>query len=93
MTRITTAAIAALFVFGAGAPAEATQLINQDSDKYDVVVNNGSSTTRFTINGRTTRGACSSSTSECTIEVDGVGEITVSGSTDVLIKGGELEED
>ena len=75
-------------------PASATDLINKDSESYDIAVNSGGGTSRTSISGKTTKsGVCSSSASTCKIEVEGVGEIEVSGSEDVIIKDGELEAD
>ncbi|MEL6235069.1 MAG: hypothetical protein AAFR46_11730 [Pseudomonadota bacterium] len=75
-------------------PAGATSLINKDSERYDIAVNSGGGTMRTTINGKTTKsGVCPSSASSCKIEVEGVGEIEVSGSEDVIIEDGELEAD
>ena len=80
---------AALFT----APALAGSLINKDSTNYDIAINCGSGTSKTSISGGTTKsGILRSSASSCEVEVDGVGEIEVSGSDDVVIKNGKLSK-
>ena len=71
----------------------AGSLINKDSTSYDIAISCGGGTNKTSISGGTTKsGILSSSASSCTVEVDGVGEIEVSGSDDVVIKNGKLEK-
>ncbi len=88
-----TATTAAAFAI---TPAAATSLINKDSRGYDIAVSSssGGGTNRTSINGGTTKsGICSSLAATCTIVVEGVGEIEVPGSSNVIIRNGELMED
>ncbi len=74
-------------------PVMAGSLINKDSSSYDISVNCGSGTSKTSISGGTTKsGILRSSASTCEVEVDGVGEIEVSGSDDVVIKNGKLSK-
>lgn len=76
------------------ATANAGSLINKDSTSYDVAISCGGGTTKTSISGGTTKsGALRSSASKCEVEVEGVGEIEVSGSDDVIIKDGKLKAD
>jgi len=64
----------------------AVDLKNEDSNSYDVVIEDGGST-NSSIGGNTTQlSICSS----CKIIVKGVGEVSVSGSSTVLIKDGKI---
>lgn len=86
--------IATLVISLLALPIGATSLINKDSESYDIAVSSGGGTMRASISGRTTKsGICASSASTCTITVEGVGEIEVSGSEDVIIENGALEAD
>lgn len=67
--------------------ANAVDLKNEDSSKYEVKIHSGASTTSTSIEGNTTQ---SNVCSECEIEVVGVGTIKASGSEVVVIKDGKL---
>lgn len=89
-----TARIAFTFLAAAflALPAGATSLTKKDSERYDIAVSSGGGTMKTSISGGTTKsGVCPSSATRCTIEVDGVGEVEVSGSDDVVIRNGDLE--
>lgn len=83
--------ILVLAVALAASSAAAGSLINKDSTSYDVAIDCGAGTTKTSISGGTTKsGALRSSASKCEVTVEGVGEIEVSGSDDVVIEDGEL---
>ncbi len=87
MSRTIVAAFAAIL---AATPAAATQLINQDSVSYNIEVTSEAGSIQATINGQTTEVVCSSSSENCKIMVEGIGEIVVSGAQDVVIENGTL---
>lgn len=70
-------------------PGFAVSLQNKDSKSYDIRVKGSSSTMSTSIQSGTTK---SSICSSCTIKVDGVGEITASGSDRVVIKNGKISK-
>lgn len=69
--------------------ASAVSLQNKDSKSYDIAVKGSSSTMKSTIQSGTTKGSICTS---CTIKVEGVGEVTASGSDRVVIKNGKLNK-
>lgn len=75
-------------------PVLAGSLINKDSNSYDITINCGSGTSKMSISGGTTKsGILRSSASTCEVDVEGVGEIEVSGADDVVIKNGRLSKE
>lgn len=70
--------------------ALAVDLVNKDGKKYDIKVKSSSSTASTSIESNTTKqNICK----ECTIVVDGVGDIEASGDDKVVIKDGKLAKD
>lgn len=67
--------------------ASAVSLQNKDNKSYNIRVT-GSSTMSTSINGGVVKNNICSS--QCTIEVDGVGSIDASGSDRVVIEDGRL---
>ncbi len=68
----------------------AADLVNRDSQKYDIKIHDAG-TTITSISGNTTRmGVCRS----CTLEVSGIGEIEITEmDSRVTIKNGELSKE
>ncbi len=70
-------------------PAFAVDLVNKDSQKYEVKIHDVG-TTNSSIEGNTTKvSVCS----DCEIEVVGVGSMKASGSEKIIIKDGKLSKE
>ena len=81
--------ITAIVLLTSATTASAVSLVNKDSKSYDIRVKGSSSTMTTSISGGTTKGSICSS---CTIKVDGVGEVSASGSDKVTIKNGKISK-
>ena len=70
--------------------AFSVDLVNKDSKTYNIKIKSSSSTTSTSISGNTTKmNVCS----DCTIVVEGVGEIEASDSDEIIIKDGKLTKE
>lgn len=82
--------LAAMCVLMAVSVASAVDLVNKDSQSYDVKIHDGPTTTNSSISGNTTQ---SSVCSDCKIEVVGAGTVEASGSDTVVIENGSVRKD
>lgn len=67
--------------------AMAVDLKNEDSVEYKVIIKDGPTETQSSIAGNTTR---ASICTDCTLVIEGVGEIAASGDQVVVIKDGAV---
>jgi hypothetical protein len=88
-TKLQIQAGVCVLITGMSATALAGDLINNDSRKYEVVVQCGAKTSRSTINSKTQQTQAFSP--GCTVSVAGVGSIKTSKRS-LVIKDGRMKE-